>query len=58
MITKGYTLMQNQTAKIPFEEFQDMFTYSVKHKSIPEKIEYIIYPANGSAFKWIINYSI
>jgi peptidoglycan hydrolase-like protein with peptidoglycan-binding domain len=58
MITKGYILNPNQTLQIPFNEFQEIFTYSIEHKSIPEKIEYIIYPSNGNAFKWIIYYSI
>lgn len=58
MMTKGYIINPNQSMQILFEEFQDTFNYSIEHKSIPEKIEYIIYPANGSAFKWIINYSI
>lgn len=56
--TKGYTLTASQSMQIPFSEFQDMFVYSIEHKSIPEKIEYIIYPSNGNAFKWIIHYSI
>ena len=58
MMTKGYVLTPKQISQIPFSTFQDMFTYSIEHKSIPEKIEYIIYPANGNAFKWIIHYSI
>jgi peptidoglycan hydrolase-like protein with peptidoglycan-binding domain len=58
MMTKGYILNPNESIQIPFETFQDMFTYSIEHKSIPEKIEYIIYPSNGNAFKWIIHYSI
>ena len=58
MMTKGYVLTPNQSMQIPFTEFHEMFTYSIEHKSIPEKIEYIIYPSNGNAFKWIIHYSI
>jgi peptidoglycan hydrolase-like protein with peptidoglycan-binding domain len=58
MMVKGYVLEPNKSMQIPFVTFQDMFTYSIEHKSIPQKIEYILYPANGSAFKWIIHYSI
>ena len=58
MMSKGYKMGPNESIYIPFTEFQSLFTYSIKHKSVPEKIEYIIYPSNGTAFKWIIHYNI
>lgn len=58
MLSKGYTVSAKQNMQIPFSDFNEIFTYSIEHNSIPQKVEYIIYPSNGAAFKWVIHYKI
>ena len=55
ILTKQFNVIKNAKTVISFDNFQNLFTYSIEN-GYPNKIEYIVYPYNSDSYKWIINY--
>ena len=53
-LSKEYVTRPLEVITIPFSDSLEIFSYSVEHGGLPDKVERIVYASNGNSYKWII----